>query len=222
MSWRVARSLLVLRDQANAAWPDRNRRSDGTVGDAAHRSRTSDHNPWVDGAVVTALDLTHDPASGADMHALAARLVASRDPRIKYVIWNRRIVSRTVSPWQWRAYGGSNPHTTHLHVSVEPVRSRYDDVSPWSLPGTKTLRPSTNEEDEDMAISTNDLNKIAAHVWGRTDQYVTNDAGEPRAQSWILRDIRRQVVASRAKLAGAAAGGATAGAIASELIRQLG
>ena len=41
MSWRVARSLLVLFDQLNAAAPGRSRSSDGTVGDLAHQAGVS-------------------------------------------------------------------------------------------------------------------------------------------------------------------------------------
>lgn len=131
---RLARSLKTLRTQINAAAPNRSKASDGTIGDAAHASRSSDHNPWVrDGGtgVVTALDITHDPARGVDAGILADSLIASRDRRIKYVIWNRRIASATTSPWTWRTYGGANPHTKHVHISVVPDRARYDDVAPW-------------------------------------------------------------------------------------------
>lgn len=135
-SWRTAKSLVTLRDQANAAFPQRSKASDGTIGDGAHQSRSSDHNPWVkDGSqgVVTALDLTHDPAHGCDAHHIVDALVASRDPRIKYVIWNQRILSASVHPWVWRVYEGSNPHTRHFHLSVSSNKALYDDASPWAL-----------------------------------------------------------------------------------------
>lgn len=138
MTWRLAKSLDTLRSQINAQYPGRNKASDGTVGDAAHASRSSDHNPWVkDGAtgVVTACDLTHDPANGFDAGVYANLLVASRDPRIKYIIWNRQIVSSETSPWQWRKYTGSNPHNKHVHISVKPTKSLYDDVRPWAMAG---------------------------------------------------------------------------------------
>lgn len=141
MSWRVAKALETLRSQINAAHPGRSKASDGTIGDAAHASRNSDHNPWVkDGAtgVVTALDITHDPANGVDIQRLADALVASRDDRIKYIIANGRIVSGTGQKqpaWQWRNYTGSNQHTRHIHVSVKSTKAAYDSTAPWTISG---------------------------------------------------------------------------------------
>lgn len=134
--WRLAQSLESLRVQVNARAPDRNRSHDGTIGDCRHMQRNSDHNPQIrdgDKGVVTAMDITHDPAHGCDANALADRFQASRDPRIKYVIWNRRIMSATNKPWTWRPYGGANPHTAHIHVSVGASKRAYDDNSPWAI-----------------------------------------------------------------------------------------
>lgn len=140
MSWRVAASLLTLRDQVNAAWPGRSRRSDGTIGDTNHQNRQSDHNPWVrDGqmGVVTALDVTHDTASGCDAGRLVEAIRASRDTRVKYLIWNRQIASSSAiqgaAPWAWRRYTGSNPHDKHLHVSVKEAKEDYDSTLPWQI-----------------------------------------------------------------------------------------
>ena len=134
--WRPAGSLLRLLAQVNQMAPNRKKGSDGTIGDAAHQKTDSDHNPWVvDGStgVVTALDITDDPKNGCSAAAVASAIVASRDPRVKYVIWNERIVSSEKSPWSWRAYSGKNPHTKHVHISVLPDKARYDDGSDWNL-----------------------------------------------------------------------------------------
>ncbi|MBV8508742.1 MAG: hypothetical protein JO289_01130 [Xanthobacteraceae bacterium] len=107
--WRVARSLEVLRNQVNAAYPGRRKEHDGTIGDAAHQAQMSDHNPWVkDGAagVVTALDITHDPAHGVDTYAIAETLRRNRDHRIKYIISNRRIFSSQLHAWEWHPTPG--------------------------------------------------------------------------------------------------------------------
>jgi hypothetical protein len=145
-TWRVAKSLEVLLGQWNAAHPGRSTTSDGSIGDAAHQTRDSDHNPWVGPAsdgkmIVTARDFTHDPAHGADADQLAAALVASRDPRIKYVIRNRRMCrsypkvvdGRPYAAWEWAPYPGDNPHTKHVHVSVASVESLYDRTTQWRL-----------------------------------------------------------------------------------------
>ncbi|WP_370962326.1 hypothetical protein [Amycolatopsis sp. cg9] len=149
MAWRVARSLEVLRAQLNTIAPGRDRASDGGIGDAAHASRDSDHNPWFHlpgdpAGIVTARDFTHDPAGGLDGQRLADTLEQGRDRRIKYVIWNRRIMAGDAgpSPWEWRAYRGPSPHTKHLHVSVV-ADATCDDTTEWALVGL--ARPTAAE-----------------------------------------------------------------------------
>lgn len=134
MAWRMAKSLDTLLAQFNAARPERSKASDGGVGDAAHATRDSDHNPWYGPGVVTARDFTHDPANGMDISVIAEELRASQDGRIKYVIANGRIMSGDggPSPWTWRPYGGSNPHRAHLHLSVVASPAA-DDSRPWAL-----------------------------------------------------------------------------------------
>src|SRR5678810_275459 len=125
MTWRMAKSLDVLLAQINALSPNRDKSSDGGIGNAEHASRTSDHNPWVmDGevGVVTARDFTNDPAHGIVSEELAEALRAARDPRIKYIISNRKIAASYPTlgkeAWEWRPYTGANPHNHHCHVSV--------------------------------------------------------------------------------------------------------
>lgn len=141
--WRVANSLLKLREQVNELVPNRSKLDDGTIGDASHQSRTSDHNPWVnDGemGVVTAMDLTHDPRNGFDSYQFADNLKLQHDPRIKYVISNRRIWTPSISN-EWRAYNGANPHDRHVHVSVRSTKSFYDDTTDWVI---GHLQPNPN------------------------------------------------------------------------------
>lgn len=133
-AYRLAKSLEKLRVQINAAYPNRSKTSDGWIGDAAHRSRPSDHNPNAAG-VVCALDITHDPKNGVDAGALAEKLRASGDPRIKYIISNHRIAN---SGQPWRRYTGSNGHTMHCHISVSGSARLYDDDSDWPLSGYVT------------------------------------------------------------------------------------
>lgn len=129
MAWRLAKSLEVLRSQINARHPNRSKLSDGTIGDTAHQATASDHNPNSAG-VVTAMDITHDPANGVDTWRLADVLRQNKDPRIKYVISNGRIFSSSVDAWQWRKYTGANAHAHHVHVSVGVD---YDNQAQWKL-----------------------------------------------------------------------------------------
>lgn len=136
MTWRLARSLDVLRSQINTRWPARKKDSDGTIGDEKHASRNSDHNPHIkDGmiGVVTALDITHDPAKGPDAKLLAEALRESKDTRIKYIISNGHIFSSKQQPWVWRPYSGSNQHFKHVHISVMADKVLYDDVKPFKI-----------------------------------------------------------------------------------------
>lgn len=142
MTYRVAISLEVLREQVNRIAPDRDKSSDGGIGDEAHASRSSDHNPWFKEngvGIVTARDFTNDPAHGMDSHQLALALVASRDERIKYVIDHGRICSGTGQDhpaWVWRNYTGENKHDHHVHVSVKgglENKRFYDSSAEWKI-----------------------------------------------------------------------------------------
>lgn len=136
--WRLAKSLAVLRQQVNELAPNRSRALDGTIGDSAHAARASRHNPYQ--GVVTALDLTHDPAGGLDAHALARRLTADPHPNLYYVISNREAAYRKEG-FVWRRYGGSHPHDRHIHVAVgygpdaAPFTSldQVDNQTPWPI-----------------------------------------------------------------------------------------
>jgi hypothetical protein len=110
-----------LRLQVDDSFPDRDRTSDGWIGDARHSSRPSDHNPDATG-IVRAIDIDRDLSYDAkpDFMVYLAdqiRLCAKRgDKRIAYVIFNGKISSAR-SLWRWRAYKGINPHVKHCHVS---------------------------------------------------------------------------------------------------------
>ncbi len=140
MAWRVAKSLETLRLQLNKAFPKRSKVSDGGIGDAAHATRDSDHNPYItltEGGkkigIVRARDFTHDPATGIDCNWLAKQLAKHKDKRIRYIIWNRQICSATTQPWKWRKYTGSNAHTHHLHLSTTESVKQFDDPAEWKL-----------------------------------------------------------------------------------------
>lgn len=140
MNWILAPALEKLREQINAKFPTRSKTSDGTIGDENHQSRTSDHNPWIhstdlegrDVYVVSALDLTNDPASGMTSQRLADALKAVGDPRIKYIISNKKIWNPSISP-EWRPYDGKNPHDHHIHISVKSDKASWSSRNNWDL-----------------------------------------------------------------------------------------
>jgi len=127
------KALDVLMKQVNSLAPKRNKDSDGWLGDAAHRARKSEHNPDADGSV-DAVDITHDPKGGCDAWKIAQAIAATKDRRVKTMIHNRQILTTTgKTAWQWRKYGGSHPHNTHLHIDVKDAFQ--DDTAPWGIAG---------------------------------------------------------------------------------------
>ena len=177
-SWHLAPSLAQLRREINTRWPSRDKTSDGTIGDAAHSARASDHNPNSRGSV-NAIDIDED---GIDAWGLVALLIA--DPRVYYVIYEGRIWQRKYG-FVPRPYSGINAHRKHVHVSIIQSVAAEQNTTPWgvarigasssvkpstggstSKPSTTNTKPKPNqsEEDELMALSKETLNQIATAV----------------------------------------------------------
>lgn len=161
--WRLAPSLVALVQEANRHAPNRSKASDGSIGDPAHRARVSDHNPSQ--GIVHAVDLTHSPGRGFDAHAHARAVIARRDPRIKYVISDRRIYGPgSRFGWAGGPYSGSNPHTSHAHFSVWPNAAGRNNTGPWltdvrapipvpepkPIPEPVKTPPPAEDEEDDM------------------------------------------------------------------------
>jgi hypothetical protein len=143
--WRVSYGLTRLLHQINEKAPNRNKASDGSIGDAAHQATTSDHNPDSKG-IVRAMDFTNDPAHGADMGVITEAIRQSHDPRVAYMIFNHRIVSSTILPWTWRSYSGTDPHTGHMHISTVSDDPIADGIQPWSITLGTSTGPSAPTE----------------------------------------------------------------------------
>lgn len=142
-TWFPAPSLIKLRDEVDAAYPGRSKKSDGLLGDAAHSARVSQHNPNRDSSddvpdgAVTAIDIT------ATNSALREKVLKATigSSRVWYVISQGKIYSRTYG-WAERDYTGSNPHDTHIHVSLRQTRKAVNDTSSWSLGASTKPDPS--------------------------------------------------------------------------------
>lgn len=120
MTPKLCKAGQQLREQFDDTYPDRDRTSDGWIGDVRHSARPSDHNPDAAG-IVRAIDIDRDlsgkkkPDLMPDL-ADQIRHAAKSDKRIAYVIFSGKIASPRMG-WRWRKYSGINPHTKHCHIS---------------------------------------------------------------------------------------------------------
>ena len=132
--WKLHPALKTLERQIDQQWPGRAKQSDGSIASAYHHKQNpnSDHEPRPLGGKywVTAVDITHNLTTGIDCNELWAALLANKDSRIKYVIFNKQIFNsprfnytggaKRRGSWNPGPYTGSNAHTKHLHLSVWP------------------------------------------------------------------------------------------------------
>jgi hypothetical protein len=157
--WRVVDGLTRLNQQIRAYAPRSvppvtDPDSWGSIADDIH-AHTSDHFPhyydvFGSVAVVCARDFPHAPKLGLDGGVITEHMRLARDPRIQYIIFNRRITGVNYG-WQWHQYNGTDPHDTHFHVSTVHDK-RADGVQLWSLPGmtaSSVTPPPVIDKDED-------------------------------------------------------------------------
>jgi hypothetical protein len=126
MGYYLAPSLDQLRDEINARWPNRDRTSDGWIGDAAHSATTSDHNPNSRGSV-NAMDIDED---GVDMAAIFAAV--KQHPSSRYWIYEGKLYHR-LRGWKPETYYGDNKHTKHGHLSIDQTAAAEQDTRSWGL-----------------------------------------------------------------------------------------
>jgi hypothetical protein len=170
-TWRLAQSLVVLRNEVNVYAPKRKKTYDGTIGDQAHAARASSHNPNKYG-VVTGMDITHDPAGGMDCAVLFEYLRTHPHPELRYVIFNRKVARRS-NGWKVTAYTGANPHTGHLHATVgtgtdgNPLPP-YDSTASWGIAAMG--KEEDMNEAQTRALIQEELK--AYTEWGGTQQEI--------------------------------------------------
>jgi hypothetical protein len=124
--------LVRLRAGFDRLSPGRDKGSDGWIGDRPHQQEgdASDHNPRPDGRVL-AIDID---ATGPWSRPFGDLVELMRgDSRLEYIIWNRRIASRSQG-WTWRTYTGTgDPHTSHAHFSARHDYTGNTSTAPWPL-----------------------------------------------------------------------------------------
>lgn len=219
----LAPSLVALFDEADDRWPFRSRVSDGSLGDSAHAARSSDHNPkapnppgWVDAG-----DITEDFEHGPDLPALWNHLIGTRDPRVKYLIYEGRIVKSYVDSaghpaWVPQPYTGLNAHKQHMHISVLPEGRT--DTSPWFPQG---------QEDDMGAYEQQQLDSIGAKldsIGAKVDQALGNlfDADDRAQLDNVRADVTQAITEIRdlSRAIGALAAGDVAAA--QEIVDEIG
>jgi hypothetical protein len=119
---KLSKAAEQLRSEINTKYPNRDKRSDGWIGDTAHNARKSDHNPDKQGWV-RAIDIDSDLVKGSSKESwlLAEQIktiALKGDKRVSYVIHQHRIASPRQN-WAWRVYKGANPHVSHIHISFD-------------------------------------------------------------------------------------------------------
>lgn len=197
MAYYVAASLVALRTEINRRWPNRDKASDGAIGDTAHSARKSDHNPdYSAGGVVRAIDVDKD---GINVTELLAAVV--RDPRVAYVIWNRRIASATDDgkPWDWEPYDGDNPHDKHIHISIKHTRAAETNTSRWFKAPAKPAGTTPTEPVQEDVMTEAQMQELKNFIEARTKAYAI-----------ACNNYTRQVLATATGVILAAGGNATA------------
>lgn len=132
--WVLVPPLEEGRAQVNERFPNRDKSSEGTIGDTTHAKSPSSHNPdktgkpeFADGDAkdeVRAWDCDKDlrDTHGVTMEQLVQHWVvlarAGKMPWLRYLIFAGRIWHRK-NNFETRTYTGSNKHNDHAHVNAE-------------------------------------------------------------------------------------------------------
>ncbi len=177
-NWELVPCLGQFRTELNRIAPNRDKSSDGTIGDRAHQNSVSDHNDDEIGRVpirdadskheVHALDLDTDlrtPGLTMEMviqHTLS-RCRSGKEKRLRYIIYNRRIWEAS-NGWQQRAYTGDSPHTEHAHLSASYETALEASTAAWEL--------ALLVKGEEMLVAKGDSSE-EVKFW----QYVLGDLG---------------------------------------------
>lgn len=151
--WVLLPSLKQLFAEFDRIAPSRDHASDGSIGNAAHMQEVSDHNrddtPGSKAAYndhdgkpeVRAIDVDNtlritvegfsDPMEGVVQYVLK-RCRSGAEKRLEYIIYNRRIWTRS-SSWVQKAYTGASPHTEHAHFSARHDGAYDNKIQSWTL-----------------------------------------------------------------------------------------
>lgn len=173
-NWELVPCLGQLGSELNQIAPNRDRTTDGTIGNAAHQLSVSDHNDDEVGRVpirdadnkheVHAIDLDADlrePNLTMEMvvQHVIARCRSGEEKRLRYVIYNKRIWEAS-NGWKQRSYTGDSPHTAHAHFSASYETKLEASIASWRL------------EDIPVALTEADKKWLKAEIKAGTSEAV--------------------------------------------------
>jgi hypothetical protein len=143
--------LLELAEEFDILGPKRDTESDGSIGDTAHQSRSSNHNrDDVSGSKTPQTDSDSSPdiraidvddsgpwLNGFTMQKgvdhIVSRCRSGVEDRLVEIIYDRHAWYAS-NGWNRVNYTGSNPHTEHAHFGAKADTGKLeDDRSPWGL-----------------------------------------------------------------------------------------
>lgn len=196
MSWIVVPALEDLKDQLNDAFPDRDKSSDGAIGDYEHQQGDSSHNPddtdhhnaeYDDDSdnieEVRARDfdinLNHPDVNAQDVvNHLVAGAKCGDFWWLRYIIYNKKMYHKN-DGWNAKNYTGSNTHEHHFHVNND-FNQNADNASGVNY------RLNQLTGDDDMQLDDNLFTDEPSSSW--TSRYPTSDATVRNAMAFAAYD----------------------------------
>ncbi|MFG1995364.1 hypothetical protein ACGFJ7_35855 [Actinoplanes sp. NPDC048988] len=172
--WILVPCLVKLRSEFTTIAPNRDKSSDGSIGDSAHQATQSDHNDDEVGNVpihdadkiheVHAIDVDVDLREpGLTMETvvqfLLRRCRSGAEKRLRYIIFNRRIWQQS-NGWKQQSYSGANPHDHHAHFSSSYTTSLEASTASWHLEDIPVALTSS-----DKSWIAGEINKVEERVW---------------------------------------------------------
>lgn len=179
-NWILTKGLSNLRDQVNEAFPDRDKASDGTIGDAAHQAETSSHNP--DDTAGSSPEWNGDPDSTPEVRAwdmdsdlraapATAQQVVDHIRRLpdvgnvlRYMIYNRKIYKAS-NGWAAEDYTGASAHTEHIHFTGAFTQAADNNTTfDYRL---EEIPVALTQADKDWITA--QINRVEDLVWNHTE-----------------------------------------------------
>lgn len=218
MVWVKVRWIDPFFAALTAIAPNRDVRSDGTIGDTAHQGKPSGHNPDdttgsepertdADSVPeVRAADASSTLRSAVTMQDVVDAIIASSDrDRLIYIIFNG-FIYRAANGWRREVYTGSDKHRDHVHLSGNPNAD--NDGRPWSsilALGGDMLTPG---EYAVLAATHDRVNAVTQML--PTVEGASAAKGETNKLAAAITAIRAEQVAQRAALEAIIASGGNA------------